>query len=153
MKVVVKTIQTVVRTYFVDTPDAAWAADGIVCNELEEYSQKHLSEDILSTQVVVEWPRAASDESINAAVMRFDESINGWLTDVMWHPPMSSDKSSAFEFAIGARVMELDTRDIGTIARDHASLDGVYHWGVLWETGDFAGRELWIDEARLVLVK
>lgn len=87
MKVVLKTAQTIIRTYFVEVPDVAdpqWACDGLVMNELEEYSQKHLTEDILSTQVVNDWPEVDNDESINAAVMKFDQNIDTFVTDVMW---------------------------------------------------------------------
>ena len=41
-KVVVKTVQTIVRTYFVEVPDPEWACDGICMGDLEEYSQKHM---------------------------------------------------------------------------------------------------------------
>ena len=83
-KVVVKTVQTIVRTYFVEVPDPEWACDGICMGELEEYSQKHMSEDIISTDVVANWPIIGQDESVNAAVMSYDTKTDEWVTDVMW---------------------------------------------------------------------
>ena len=82
-KVVVKTVQTIVRTYFVEVPDPEWACDGVCMGELEEYSQKHMSEDIVSTEVVEDWPAIGQDESINAAVMSYDTKTDEWVTDVM----------------------------------------------------------------------
>ena len=83
-KVVVKTVQTIVRTYFVEVPNPEWACDAIVMNELEEYSYRHLSEDILSTEVVQDWPAPDLEESVNAAVMKYDDQTNDWITGVMW---------------------------------------------------------------------
>lgn len=83
-KVVVKTVQTIVRTYFVEVPDPEWACDGVCMGDLEEYSQKHMSEDIVSTEVVEDWPNIDQSESINAAVMSYDTKTHEWVTDVMW---------------------------------------------------------------------
>lgn len=83
-KVVVKTVQTIVRTYFVEVPDPEWACDGICMGDLEEYSQKYMSEDIVSTEVVEKWPNIDQSESINAAVMSYDTKTDEWVTDVMW---------------------------------------------------------------------
>ena len=83
-KVVVKTVQTIVRTYFVEVPDPEWACDRICMGDLEEYSQKHMSEDIVSTEVVENWPNIDQSESINAAVMSYDTKTDEWVTDVMW---------------------------------------------------------------------
>lgn len=83
-KVVVKTVQTIVRTYFVEVPDPEWACDGVCMGELEEYSQKYMSEDIVSTEVVEDWPAIGQDESINAAVMSYNTNNDEWMTDVMW---------------------------------------------------------------------
>jgi len=83
-KVVVTTTQVIVRKYFVEVDDPEWACDGIVCDELEEYSQNHLTEDILDVKIVDEWPSMPSDESLNAAVMRFNYDREEWETDVMW---------------------------------------------------------------------
>ena len=83
-KVVVKTVQTIVRTYFVEVPDPEWACGGICMGDLEEYSQKHMREDIVSTEVVEEWPNIDQNESINAAVMSYDTESHEWVTDVMW---------------------------------------------------------------------
>ena len=83
-RVVVKTVQTIVRTYFVEVPDPNWAADAITINELEEYSQKYLSEDIVSMEMVEEWPELRSDEIVNAAVEIFDEDSQVWERTVLW---------------------------------------------------------------------
>lgn len=83
-KVVVKTVQTIVRTYFVEVPNPEWSCDAIVMNDLEEYSYRHLSEDILSTEVVQDWPELGDDESVNAAVTKYDEDTNDWTPGVLW---------------------------------------------------------------------
>ena len=83
-KVVVKTVQTIVRTYFVEVPNPEWSCDAIAMNELEEYSYRHLSEDILSTEVVQDWPKLGDDESVNAAVMRYDDVSDSWVFKTMW---------------------------------------------------------------------
>ena len=83
-KVVVTTTQVIVRKYFVEVEDQEWACDGIICNELEEYSYRHLTEDILSVNVVDNWSAIESDESINAAVMKYNYDLDEWATDVMW---------------------------------------------------------------------
>jgi hypothetical protein len=43
-----------------------------------------MSEDIVSTEVVEEWPSIDQSESINAAVMSYNTETNEWITDVMW---------------------------------------------------------------------
>ena len=83
-KAVVKTTQVVIRTYFAEAPDPEWVCDGIVMQEMDHYSDKFLSEDILSVESVSEWPEIKEDENINGAVMSYDTKTDEWVADVMW---------------------------------------------------------------------
>ena len=85
-KYVVTTVQTIVRRYYVETDYPEYALDGIVCGELEEFSQQHGSEEPISTQKVEEFPNATPDESVNGAVMVFKqhEKMGYWDTTTNW---------------------------------------------------------------------
>jgi hypothetical protein len=83
-KIVVTTTQVIVRKYFVEVDDPEWACDGVVCNELEEYSYRHLTEDIISAIVVDEWPSIDHNDSLNAATMKYNPVTDEWEKDVMW---------------------------------------------------------------------
>lgn len=83
-KFVITTTQTVVRRYYVEVDDPSWAHDGIVMNELEEFSQSFLSEDVVDTRQVDEFPKAAFTDSVNAATMFFDNDAHQWEKDVRW---------------------------------------------------------------------
>lgn len=52
------------------------------------------------------------------------------------------------EFKVGMQVKERSTGDIGKITRPHADSFG---WWVLWQTGEYAGLELWIGEGELTV--
>lgn len=81
---VVTTAQIVTRKYYVEVEDPTWAHDGIVMNELSEFSQNFLSEDIVDTLEVSEWPKATQYESVNAAQMSFDYETEEWQQNVRW---------------------------------------------------------------------
>jgi len=83
-KFVIETVQVIKRKYYVSVEDPTWAHDGITCNELDHFSDMFLSEDIISTTEVEEFPMAGPDESVNAATMKFDEDNREWLTVTRW---------------------------------------------------------------------
>ena len=83
-KYVITTVQTIVRKYYVKVDDPSWAHDGIVMNELEEFTQHHLSEDIVDTQKVKRWPTPDQYDSVNAAVMEFDYNDDQWKATTRW---------------------------------------------------------------------
>lgn len=83
-KYVITTAQIVTRKYYVEVEDPTWAHDGIVMNELSEFSQNFLSEDIVDTLEVSEWPKATQYESVNAAQMSFDYETEEWQQNVRW---------------------------------------------------------------------
>ena len=82
-KYIVTTVQTIKRIYYVDVEDPTYAHDAIMCNEIEEFAQAHLSEDIVSTQLVDKWP-TINNMSINAATNVFDPVHNKWSQEVRW---------------------------------------------------------------------
>lgn len=83
-KFVIVTVQPIIRKYYVEVDDPTWAHDSIVMNEMQEYSQFHASEDIVSTQLVEEWPQPERQESVNAAVMQFNNETDQWDTLAIW---------------------------------------------------------------------
>ena len=83
-KFVITTVQPIIRKYYVEVDDCTYAHDGIVMNEMEEYCQMHVSEDIISTQLVEEYPVPGREESINGAVMVYNYETNNWDREVMW---------------------------------------------------------------------
>ena len=59
---------------------------------------------------------------------------------------------------VGAKVRDVEDGDIGTVTKSYyeTDLDGVFGaagWWVLWETGEFAGEELWSEECFLELIE
>ena len=90
-KFVIETVQVVKRTYYVEVDDPSWAMDSIVCSELEEYSQTFLTEDIVSSREVEQWPVAIAgveqggyEASVNGAVCRFQPATNSWDISADW---------------------------------------------------------------------
>ena len=53
---------------------------------------------------------------------------------------------------VGAKVRDVEDGDVGVVTNQ---FQGKYPrcWWVLWETGDFAGQELWLHEQLLELVE
>jgi hypothetical protein len=59
-------------------------------------------------------------------------------------------------FKIGDRVRDRETGDIGIVKKEHYNWknpDFQDGWWVLWETGEFAGQLLWLDEFEMDLVE
>ena len=83
-KHVITTVQTIVRKYYVDVKDPEWARDSIVMNELDQFSSEFLSEDILDTQTVEDWPKARNRDSVNGATMTYDYNTEQWVTNARW---------------------------------------------------------------------
>lgn len=83
-KFVITTVQPLIRRYYVEVDDPEWAHDSIVMNELEEYTQAYGSEDVVSTQLVENFPKPDRCENINAAVMRFNYEIHDWEREAVW---------------------------------------------------------------------
>lgn len=86
-KFVITTVQPIIRRYYVEVDNPEWAWDGIVMNEMEEYSQTYGSEDIISTQQFEKFPEPGLGESVNAAVMRFNDESNQWDCEAVWELP------------------------------------------------------------------
>jgi len=89
-KFVIETAQVIKRTYYVEIEDPMWAMDSIVCQEVEEYAQTYLTEDILSHQEVDQWPvvdqnnMIGYDSSINGAVCVYDANAQTWNITADW---------------------------------------------------------------------
>lgn len=83
-KFVIVTVQPIIRKYYVEVDNPTWAHDSIVMNELQDYSQFFGSEDIVSTQKVKQWPQPEPQESVNAAVMQFNNETDQWDTQAIW---------------------------------------------------------------------
>lgn len=86
-KFVITTVQPIIRRYYVEVENPEWAWDGIVMNELQEYTQAFGSEDIISTQQVKKFPEPNPGESVNAAVMRFNTDTDQWESEAVWRLP------------------------------------------------------------------
>ena len=59
-------------------------------------------------------------------------------------------------FKIGERIYDWSEGDVGVIKQAHynrKNLDFQDGWWVLWETGEFAGQLLWLDEFEMDLVE
>lgn len=83
-KFVITTVQVVTRKYYVNVRDPVWAHDGIVMEEMEDFSQQFGSEDIVDTRGVEEFPVADKYESVNGAVMSFNYEQDKWDRSVRW---------------------------------------------------------------------
>ena len=83
-KFVIQTVQMIKRTYYVEVDDPTWAHDAITMEELVQFSDKYLSEDIISTTEVESFPMANHDESVNAAVVSFDEDSGEFIYEARW---------------------------------------------------------------------
>ena len=83
-KHIVTTVQIIKRTYYVEVDDVEWAYDGIVMGELDQFSSSFLSEDVITSKEVAEFPVAEVREDVNAAVMTFNESKDGWDSSARW---------------------------------------------------------------------
>jgi len=83
-KFVIETVQVIKRTYYAEVDDPTWAHDGITMEEMEHFSCSYFSEDIISTREVEDFPRCEPNESVNAAVMVFDEDGGDWKTTTRW---------------------------------------------------------------------
>ena len=53
---------------------------------------------------------------------------------------------------IGSKVVHIRCGDEGVVTGIFPDLVGETAWWVLWETGDFAGKELWLNESHLILL-
>lgn len=82
-KHVITTVQTVVSKYYVEADKAEYAYDAIVCGELECFSSKTMTEDIVDSQEVEHFPMVPAME-VNAAVYKFNNDTNLWEEDVRW---------------------------------------------------------------------
>lgn len=78
-KWIVTTVQTVYTRYYVEVDDPEWAGDSIVCGELEQYSNRYLSEDVLEYLQVDEYPESSEgpDDQINGATYKAITDENG----------------------------------------------------------------------------
>ena len=59
-------------------------------------------------------------------------------------------------FKIGDRVYDWSDGDVGVIKEEHYNRknpDFQDGWWVLWETGEFAGQLLWLEEFEMDLVE
>lgn len=59
-------------------------------------------------------------------------------------------------FKIGDRVYDCSDGDVGVIKEEHYNRknpDFQDGWWVLWETGEFAGQLLWLEEFEMDLVE
>ena len=59
-------------------------------------------------------------------------------------------------FKIGDRIRDWEGGDIGIIKEEHYNRknpDFQDGWWVLWETGEFAGQLLWLEEFNMGLVE
>lgn len=83
-KHIVNTVQIIKRTYYVEVDDVGWAYDGICMGELDQFSSTFLSEDIIGSKEVAEFPKAEVAEDVNAAVMTFNEIKDGWDSSARW---------------------------------------------------------------------
>lgn len=83
-KYVVSTVQVITRRYYVEVNDPEWACDSIVFEELDHFSSRHLSEDIVGVQPVEQFPAAEENESVNAATYSYDYDGDQWVQDVRW---------------------------------------------------------------------
>lgn len=83
-KFVIETVQVIKRKYYVKVDNPVWAHDGITMEELDHFSDVHLTEDIISTTEVDKFPVAGPDESVNAAVMKFNKDTNQWECKAKW---------------------------------------------------------------------
>ena len=83
-KYVVTTVQTIVRRYYVEVDNPDYALDGIICGELEEFSQQYGSEDPIDTYSVDQFPKAEWEHSVNGAVMTYNEAENRWDISAAW---------------------------------------------------------------------
>jgi hypothetical protein len=80
-KFVVETVQVMRFKYFVEAPEAVWATDSIVMNELEFYSAESFSEDVISTTEVTEWPHVDRTH-VNGAIAVIAD--NSSITHKVW---------------------------------------------------------------------
>ena len=83
-KHIVHTVQIIKRTYYVEVDDVEWAFDGITMGELDQFSSTFFSEDIIDSKEVAEFPIAEVREDVNAAVMTFNKTTDGWDSSARW---------------------------------------------------------------------
>jgi len=83
-KFVIETVQVIKRKYYVKVDDPTWAHDGITMLELDHFSESYLSEDIISTTEVKKFPKAEFNESVNGAMMKFNNETSEWETKARW---------------------------------------------------------------------
>jgi hypothetical protein len=77
-KFIVETAQVIRRKYYVEVRDPTWALDGVVMEELEEFSSNALMEDTLSVREVEEFPYAEETDNVNGATMVFNYDKHEW---------------------------------------------------------------------------
>lgn len=89
-KFIITTTQPVIRKYYVEVDNVEWAYDGIVMQELEEFSQQFGSEDIIDSHPVEDFPAVDANEArlfnvtVNAAAMKFNHETDQWELNVRW---------------------------------------------------------------------
>ena len=83
-KFVIQTVQMIKRTYYVEVDDPTWAHDAITMEEIMQFSDKYLSEDIINTTEVENFPMAEDGDCVNAAVVTFDEDSGEWIHEARW---------------------------------------------------------------------
>lgn len=77
-KFIVTTVQNVVRKYYVEVDDPEWGGEAIINQEIDEFSQIPLSEDILSYTEVEEFPAASDFEMVNGATYKYNPETELW---------------------------------------------------------------------------
>lgn len=88
-KYVITTVTLVERKYYVDVNDPTWAMDSIVCNELDDFCQRHHSEDIISCVPVDDYPKPQDDNTgveytVNGATYTYNKETEDWDHNVRW---------------------------------------------------------------------
>lgn len=85
MKHVIETVQIIRRKYYVEVENPYWACDSIVMEELQPFSSRCMTEDILSTTQVDEFPVATAGDSVNAATYKYNYDTEEFESIVKWN--------------------------------------------------------------------
>jgi hypothetical protein len=83
-KYVIETVQVSRHKYYVEVDNPEWACDGVVCGDLDVFSSKWLTEDVMSITEVNEYPKADVGDSVNGAVCTFDVGTGRFKTEARW---------------------------------------------------------------------
>lgn len=83
-KFVVETVRVLRSKYYVECPEGRWAADSIIMEELDQFSDVFHMEDIASITEVEDYPVALPGEGVNGAINTYNPDTKCWDQSVRW---------------------------------------------------------------------